>query len=171
MAVTFYAGQRLRASDLQGIIDDHLRVVKAANTIRNNVGTLADDPELTLPLKANYTYIVRVVAFFLTAATPDIQWALRLPTSATTPFGALRMVTTSAGLVGDVDPGAYSSATSASSNLAAGGTGLASTALLEATVKMSTTDGNLVLMWAQLVANVSDTTLYIGTSMSAERIH
>jgi hypothetical protein len=169
MTALFYVGQKLRASNLQDIIDDHLSVAKSVDTPRISTTTLTADPHLVLPFAANYTYIVNFVIYHNSATAADIQFALSFPSGATTPFGGLRLVT-SASVTGDVDPGAYSSATSGTSNITAAGSGLANTTLLFATVIMGSTAGNVSLMWAQNASTASNTTLYTGSSMTAERI-
>lgn len=163
----FYVGQKLRASTLQDLLDDNLRIAKASSLPRTSA-TLSADSELALTLKASYTYKLMIGAYFLAAVAGDIQFALSVPAGSTFPFGGLRMVDSSAGLVGDVDPGAYDSATSGSSALTAGGTGLASFALLTATVVVGGTPGAVTLLWA-LKAASGTTTLYAGSWMTAER--
>lgn len=169
MTTLFYALQKLRASDLQALHDDHPRVAKTGDTSRVSNATLTADPHLTLDLLANYTYILDFTLFSLSPAAADIQFALTFPAGATTPFGGLRLVST-ASVTGDLDPGAYSSATSGTSNIGAAGSAGANTTLLQATIVMSSTVGAVTLLWAQSSSNVGTTTLYQGSSMQGLRI-
>lgn len=169
MTTLFYVGQKLRASNLQDIIDDHLAVAKPIDTPFISDNSLNNDPHLVLALKANYTYIVDITAYSNSATTADIQFALAFPAGASTPFGALRLVS-SASVTGDLDPGGYALATSGTSNVVAAGSGLVNMQILRATVLMGATAGNLTLMWAQSASVASNTTLYAGSSMTAKRI-
>lgn len=170
MTVTFYALQKLRASDVQAIIDDRLMVAKPSATTRISNATLAADPHLVLTLQASYTYVIRGVMYVSSGTTPDAQFALSFPAGATTPFGGVRMVTTSAGATGDVDVGAYTSATSGTSNLGVGGSGGTQTTLIEATIVMSTTAGDVTVLWAQNTNTASNTVLETGSHLMAYRI-
>lgn len=169
MTDTFYALQKLRASALQALVDDTVKAYKFGNTDRPGTTTLSADPHLVLPLKASYTYSVLYTMYYNAPAAADIKFALDYPTGADpVPFGGLRMVDTSAGLVGDVDPGAYADAVDATDIVTAGGTGGNAFCLLAATVVMSTTAGDLTLTWAQR-ASSGTTTLLEGSSAIAWR--
>lgn len=166
MATQFYALQKLRASALQALVDDHLLVTKSGDTPRATNTTLQDDPHLMLTLQAGYNYACEWKLYFNAPAAADIKFAITFSGTLAT-FGGLRMVDTSAGLTGNVDPGAYSSATSGSSTITAGGTGGVTSLILYTTVSPST-GGALTLQWAQLAAS-GTTTLYQGSSMRADR--
>lgn len=166
MAVTVYAGQRLRASFLQEIINDRMVITKAGDTPRTTTTTLQADPHLTMTLASGYNYVVDWKLYYNAPAAADIKFAITF-TGTLAAFGGLRMVDTSAGLTGNVDPGAYSSATSGSSTITAGGTGGVASLALYTTISPST-GGALTLSWAQL-ASSGTTTLYQGSSMIAQR--
>lgn len=169
MTDTFYALQKLRASALQALVDDTVKAYKFGNTDRPGTTTLTADPHLVLPLKATYVYTVIYTLYYVAPAAADIKFAIDYPTGADpVPFGGLRMVDTSAGLVGDVDPGAYSDAVDATDFITAGGTGLNAFCILSATVDMDTTAGDLTLQWAQR-ASSGTTTLLQGSSAIAWR--
>lgn len=169
MAVTFYALQKLRASDLQAIVDDRLKVAKSGDTPRSTTTSLVADPHLVLPLQANYTYSILWTLYYNAPAAGDIKFAIDYPAGATTPpYGGLRMVDSSAGLTGNVDPGAYATAADATDSITMGGTGGNAFGILASTIIMGPTAGNLSLLWAQL-ASSGTTTLLKGSAAVADR--
>lgn len=169
MTDTFYALQKLRASALQALVDDRVMAYKSGDTPRSTTTTLQADPHLVLPLKANYTYSVRWTIYYSTPAAADLKMAIDYPAGATSPpFGALRMVDTSAALVGDLDPGAYATAGDGTDTITAGGTGGNAICTLSATIVMGSTADNLLLLWAQK-ASSGTTTLLAGCDAIAWR--
>jgi hypothetical protein len=170
MTITFYAGQKLRASDLQGLVDDHIRKAKPApGTARQSTTTLTADPDLVLPLQANYTYMIHGVMYSTSPASADIQFAISFPALATATFGASRLATSVAAATGDGDWGAYDSATSGVSAIGVGGTGGVQYTTISSTVVMGSTAGDFTIMWAQLASVASDTTLEGGSWIAGIR--
>lgn len=168
MSVVFYAGQRLRASDLQGLIDDFPKRVKLNDTTRISTATLAADPELTLTLKAGYTYDFTVKVFYGSGSVPDINFAMAFPAGSAITWGGIRIVS-GASPTGDMDAGVYTAPTSAVSSIAAAGTGGDTIIKIEGTIVMPVTDGDITLWWTQNTLTASNTTVYKRSTISAVR--
>jgi hypothetical protein len=56
-----------------------LRVVKQSATTRTSTDTLADDPELILPVKSGRHYALDMRLFYNAAAAPDLKWTVAGP--------------------------------------------------------------------------------------------
>jgi len=170
-ATSFVALQKLRASDLQALLDDHLRVAKTANTDRASTTTPAADPHLSLTLKANTTYIVRFVLFMTGATAGDLACRLTFPAGASTPWGGLRLLNSSTATNGSLDAAGVGTAISGTSDIGvATVTSNGSMCTLEACVAMGSTAGAVGLSWCQGSSNATNTTLYAGSFMTATRI-
>lgn len=173
------AGVRLRASvvntwlaEINNLSADLPEIVKSGATSRNSSGTgatLTADPHLTLPLLANTTYTFELFLMHNTPAAVDIQFAMAFPSGASCSWGAVRLVSTVAAATGDADLGGYGSATSAVSNVVAGGTGADQLCLIQGSVQVGATPGNLVLYWAQGTSSASNATLGARSWMKARR--
>jgi hypothetical protein len=149
-------------------LNDKILVAKAAGQIVNNTATLANDAELTAAVSANTTYSFQVSLIFTSNTTPDIKYAFTFPSGATCAWGSVRLVS-GASPTGDADFGAYSSATSGTSAVAAAGTGGVQLALITGALFVGATAGSLTLQWAQNTANASDTTVHAGSWLLLNR--
>lgn len=143
--------------------------VKSAGQIVNNSAALANDTELTIAVSANTVYAFQLSLLFTSGTTPDVKWGFTFPTGATCAWGAVRMVSSSGGVTGDGDFGAYASATSGSSTVNAAGTGGVQIALTSGALIVGANAGSLTVQWAQNTANASDTTVHVGSSLLVTR--
>lgn len=170
---TFSAGERLTAAKLTQICSEitasTLIATKASLQTVNNSATLVDDSDLFVALAASTTYVFELTLLFASNGTADIKYGFTFPALATCEWGSIRLVSSSAGITGDADFGSYNSATSGSSTVAAAGTSSAQLAVVNGTITTAGTSGNLRLQWAQNTANVSDTTVYAGSSLVVHR--
>lgn len=166
--MTFYALQKLRASDLQDILDDNPRVFKYNDTVRISNAVLAADPELTLHLKGGYSYDFEFRVFYGSGAVPDIQFSVAFPSGAAVTWGAQRIVT-GASPSGDIDAGVYIVPTSAVSTIGAAGTGGDTLITISGSIVMPSTDGDITLWWAQNTSTASNTTVEKRSTVSAKR--
>lgn len=144
-------------------------ITKASSQIVSNSTTLVNDAEITSAVSANSTYSFQIVMLWTSNSTADIKWTLTFPTGAVCNWGAVRLDTTTAGLTGSGDFGAYAPATSGSSLITAGGTGLAQISVSYGSLIVGSTAGSLTLQWAQNTAAVVNTTIYAGTWMLLTR--
>ncbi|MEU8758548.1 hypothetical protein [Streptomyces sp. NPDC048659] len=125
-------------------------VVKSADTSRANTATTANDPNLTLPVVANATYIVEaVVAWAQGGGGFRVDWAA--------PSGAT-MVWTDNDASMSPDPG-----TDLTFSTTVGTT-------LQGALVVGATAGSLTLRWAQNTANAAATVLQGGCYLKLERV-
>ena len=160
---TFYAGQRLTASLLQGAVG--VKAGKGADTARSsaNTGTtLTADPDLTVTLAANSVYLVSLMLLYKggTTGSSDFKFAWSLPAGASL-AGEYMGIANPIGLISATITGA--SVTVSYTN----GTGTPFDVTIEATVTTSSTAGNLTLTWAQNTSSATSTTLMAGSSLRA----
>lgn len=146
-------------------LNNKIVVAKASSQIVNNSNTLVNDAEITAAVSANATYSFQVGLMWTSNSTADIKWGFTFPTGAVCNWGAVRLDSAAAGLTGSADFGTYAPATSGSSTVAAGGTGLAQLSIVMGSLVVGSTAGSLTLQWAQNTATGVNTTVYAGTWM------
>ena len=157
--MSFAAGDVPTADQL----NDKIVIAKASSQIVSNSTTLVNDAEITTAVSANATYSFQLGLLWTSNSTADIKLGFTFPTGAICNWGAIRLDSAAGGLTGSADFGAYAPATSGSSTVAAGGTGLAQTSLVIGSLVVGSTAGSLTLQWAQNTAAVVNTTVYAGT--------
>ncbi len=156
--VTFFAGQRLLAADLQRIMP--LVVYKTANETVNNSAGYQDDNHLALTLEANATYECWLHGIYSSGTTPDLKYQFSKPSGATLADWSVLAYNTASALAfgvapaGDFTPG-----------------GLTGTTTFDSWGLVTTTNaGTLRVQWAQNTANASDTIMRAGSYLRALRI-
>jgi hypothetical protein len=159
----FQAGQRLTAAALNAAIG--LTARKAANTARALTTTLTADPDLTIPVLANSSYLVTIFLLYNGAATNtgDLKFGFSVPSGASLPGG----------VIGVANPLAvFTNSLTASSVLVSYGNGTGNPLWcgVTATLLTSSTAGSLTLTWAQNTSNGTATTLMTGSSMQAAQV-
>ena len=134
-------------------------VLKTADeTVNNNNSTQADDA-LLVALGANETWILRYFIKYNSNTTADFRYNIAVPSGTT--YNAL--------FQGDNDSGPlFYHRTTGDENVAGKGADWAFT--VNVVVKTSSTAGNVVLHWAQWVANASDTKVLLGSNIVAHRL-
>jgi hypothetical protein len=152
----FLAGQDLTAGDLTAAFDITRTVYQTADQTRNNSTSLLSSTDLVLSMAINSSYILEACIIYDSNSTADFKYSFSLPTGATirqTPWGSD---------IGDTSihtmilHDAYDTA-----GFSAGGVAAGTMMSIKPTgrIVMSTTAGNLVVQFAQNVANASDTKL------------
>jgi hypothetical protein len=160
--VTLFAAGDVPTADQ---LNKTIVIAKASSQIVNNSTTLVNDAEITSAVSANVTYSFQLGLMWTSNSTADIKWGFTFPTGAVCNWGATRLVSSVGGLTGDADFGAFAPATSGTSVVSAGGTGLAQLSIVMGSLMVGSTAGSLTLQWAQNTAAVVDTTVYAGTWM------
>lgn len=135
-------------------------VVKASDTARSSSTTITDDPELTLSVEANTTYIVEAFLFY-TAGGGNIQLGVSGPSGAT-------------GLVLSESFMAPNSGASVALGAATGGAGSNTTVGtqgcgLRAYVAVGSTAGNVAVMWNRQLAS-GTTTAKVGSYLKMIKV-
>jgi|GEM_PF-6699047 len=146
------------------------RVVrKNANEIVNNSSTLQNDDELIFPVDANAEYAFEATIFYDSGTTPDAKFAVAVPTGSTLAVGQVGATTAAAGNSGSVSYAAGTTSGTQPANVGGAGTGTRLVEILRGTVKTASTAGSIQLQWAQANADLSDTTVFAGSSLRVER--
>lgn len=165
---TFLAGQKLRASDMQ-----LLPVVKtklADQTISNTtVQTAITD--LAVPLNASTTYSFRAIVWYSSTTTADFAPGLTVPAGATfrvCPHGSPATIN---GLSStEMWVGTFTSNPMGTFGGKGAGAGNSAMLMLEGTVNVSGSPGNLQLTFAQGVAEVSNTVVHATSSLTVQKV-
>ena len=155
-----------------------LAVVKSANESVNNAGTgstLQDDDELLLALEANSTYIWECAIYYEGATAGDIKIAFTQPTSAVTNWGGLGAATAFDGTAAAREAEYVAFTNQSSSPTSSLGYGALTSSvdgmiLVKGTTITGANAGNLRLQWAQNAANATNTTVFAGSYMRAEKV-
>jgi hypothetical protein len=139
---------------------------KAGDTSRSNTATPAADPDLTLPVAANATYLVFGYVFATGAAISTADIAITF----TGPAGSAFHYTTLGYSTAAIATLAMSAART-SGNAAQGVNGsAASPILILAEITTSGTPGSFALNWAQNTPNATATVLKAGSRLAAIRM-
>lgn len=155
--------------DLSGAfapLDVQPRIVrKASSTSRNTTTTMADDPDLTLAVAANTTYILQAILLVEGGQTGDFKFAIAGPAGcsfdgvAVSPRESLTITRGEghwSGLqINTVKP------------VAAIGTGITNRVgvKVDGILAVGATAGNVRVQWAQNVSDAADSTLVAGSSL------
>lgn len=120
---------------------------KISNETVNNSSTLQDDDELFLPLVASTTYYVEIYVIHSADSAADFKFFLTVPSGASLSFGALAPNASQA----NKDASTISQLAGSASAISVGcfGVGSNQVTILRASVKTSSTPGNVTLQWAQ----------------------
>ena len=158
---TFKAGNRQTAAALNGAIG--LTAIKGADTARTSTTTLTADPDLTVAVLANTTYVVRFSLLYKGGATnaSDFKFGFSVPAGATFAGGAITIANPLA--VAILPVASASSVLVSYSN----GTGNPLWCQVTAGLIVSGTAGSLALTWAQNTSSGTATTLMTGSSLQA----
>jgi hypothetical protein len=162
----FYAGQKLRASDLNNAFSTY--AVKATTLTVNNSTAYVNDPELVIPLVANSSWIVETTLYYVTLAAAGAKANLTVPTGATMTYGNDSLSLTATTTANAIDRGLVFAG---GGGHGLGGAGLANpvASYPRAFVVIGSTAGNLQFQFAQATANASNTQLMPGSFMRLTR--
>jgi hypothetical protein len=140
--------------------------VKAADTSRLNTTTPTDDPDLSVTVAANTTYLVEgLILYTSPSVAPDLKFNLNAPTGATGYWTLLAPSSTST-----ADPDVIRTiATPPGATTRSYGVSTAATvfgAVLRGTVITSSTAGAVTVQWSQFALDASNAiTLKAGSSL------
>jgi len=127
------------------------RVVKVADQIVNNSDTLVDDDELLFAANANRTYSFLLLILFASGTTPDWKIGWSVPAGASMEWG----------LMGGSAANSLTEAQTDNQN--GNGAGTEREVAYSGRVVLAGTAGDVIMQWAQNVANASDTTTFLGS--------
>lgn len=160
MPFTDFTVQRLTATALNAAFDGvaPLGAYKSSDLPRSSTATVADDPDLIVPVRATIAYAVRVVGSVSAGSTtPDFKYAFAGPSGATMTnwqsdslwdSGRTYEVRSAIGTTASIGCDTTQRPFTATGILVVGATA-----------------GNFSLQWAQNTSNATATTLYAGTGM------
>lgn len=140
-------------------------VRKTANETVNNSTSLQNDDHLVFPVLANTTYAVQLFIMYDSSTTADLQYSFTLPASATgfkTTTNAPTSTTTCSGTSATL---IFNSLTQTNNSIGGAGTGTANTCALviDATVIVAGTAGNVQFRWAQANLDATDSIIRAGS--------
>ena len=143
------------------------RVVKTADTTRNNTATVSDDPHLTgLTLSPGGVYRLssRLIYNATTTADINVKWSV--------PAGTTMDWTTDSPVPTTTSPNGSIQATSQTvgSTATIGGTGVSTVGHPEGIITVGSTPGTLTMQWAQGTAEASNATLSAGSWVEIVRV-
>jgi hypothetical protein len=137
-------------------IDEHY-VRKASDETVNNSADLQNDNDLLFPVGTNETWAFNIFLIHNSGTTPDIKFAMSVPSGASS-FSSCHGVN-----VGGTTYVAAMPATLA-------GTGSNHPGEIHGVVRTGGTSGNVILQWAQNIANSSDTKIIANSILMAWRV-
>jgi hypothetical protein len=152
-------------------VDDRHRtwttVTKIADESKTSDTTFADDAELTFPVEASKTYLLRGAIFFSTSATPDFKFQFTGPTSPTdiTVRGAYYFVTGASGTGSRTE--FVDIAFSVSHTVAGTNTGDDGYVEFHMRLENGSNAGEVALQWAQFISDAASTSVLAGSYIEA----
>jgi hypothetical protein len=165
---TIAAGQRITAALLNSMLP--VTVYKTANQAVTSSTVLVNDNELTLPVVATGTYLLDGFIDYdgqFGPGTGDIKLDWSLPSGATLRWGPL-------GNASNDTAQKYASNTNVTGNVLTAGTygtgGSHNAATPRGYLAVSSTAGNVQLMWAQNASSATATTVYAGSWIRLQRV-
>lgn len=150
-----------------GGVGQRLFARKASDTTRTNTTTAADDPDLTVSLAANSTYVVRgYLRLTNAAATADFKGQFSVPAGATTSYVFQGLDTTATAVSGSLYD--FAGFVVASVGVPAGN---AVAATVTGIIRTAGTAGAFTLQWAQnTIDAVNGTAVTTDSWILAERV-
>jgi hypothetical protein len=159
--IPFVSGQDTLSADFNAALDA-VRVAKyqTVDLTRNNTVAFLDSSDLVIPLLANAVYVMESSIIYDSNTTADVQLRFALSAGSAllriAPWGALNTATTATNAIAQQATDAASTYTV---TLGGAGTGTMITARPTGIVTTAAVPANLVVGFAQAVANVSNTLL------------
>lgn len=139
----------------------HVAKVTNADVVVNNSTTTTDVTQLTFPVSATRVYAVEGLFVYTASTAADAKIVLTGPSGASLRLSGARLVSTTAGVSGDLE----GTANAISTAFVMGGAGTGNTIGVPVIGRVSTSDagGNLQVGFAQNTAEVSNATLVQGS--------
>lgn len=161
---TWSVGQILAAADVNSWFVP-LAAYKASTLTRTSTTTLADDPDLTVPVAASSYYTVSVFLSYQAAATGvNFKWTFTLPSGSDTGIYGVNFFDTSNTLTVGIRNWA---------DTVAGGTVGANVgypATVKGMIHTGGTGGNMTLQWAQNTSSTNGTSLNAKSHMILQKV-
>lgn len=143
---------------------------KTANETINNSATLQNDDELVFAAAANTTYAIKLFVIYDAAQAADFQYTFTLPASATGYKSTTNTITTTTTCSGTSGSLVFNDITTTNNNVGAAGVGSTCTVMIDGTVIIAGTAGNVQFKWAQAVADASNATVQANSWLSYRRL-
>jgi len=143
---------------------------KAADTVLNNTTTLTADPELSIAVTSGGVYQVEAFLIYTASTAADLNLGWTYPAGSTMDWTSNALITTITGNTGGLHRGRQS----ITGALPAGGAGATAGSKLIALpsgILTAGATGNLVLTWAQLVADATDATVYANSTLKITKLN
>lgn len=158
-------------SALAFVVPDTLRSMlgivvarKTSDETVNNSDSVQDDDELTLSLEASTNYIISGLIIYSSSTVADIRQAFTIPSGASMNIGSVSgVVITNRELRYIEYDGSGTEEFNFGENV-----GIRIIQLLQGTVQIGTTAGNLLYRWGQWAAEATDTVVHSGSFLKAE---
>jgi hypothetical protein len=170
------AGQTLTAAKLVELATYAVPIsaVKTSNTSRFSTTTPTADPELSIVLPANRTYVIEVVQHVTSDANAAGDYRVSYTwtnTATVTDAGIALANTLASGTQGSIEAVAHGAdSTSPSSDINYGASTSRNTFVQWLRVVTGGSDVTFSLQWAQQTSSVSNTNLLAGSQMTAQRV-
>jgi basic membrane lipoprotein Med (substrate-binding protein (PBP1-ABC) superfamily) len=143
-----------------------ITVVKPSDTARNTTTTLADDPDLILPVAASSTYNIHGVIFYDGPSTADLKYTFSLPAAATGQAFIARQ-NVSGSFTGAFQVNWTDTQTA---NTPAPGVGTIMCLGVDGILAVAGTAGNMTFRWAQNSSNGTSCHVKAQSYLTAQRI-
>lgn len=160
--MTFYAGQKVRASEL----NDAVPIIgyTTSDSTATSTTTLANVTGLSVSLDASTTYIMDGYLAYTANETADIKFAITVPTGASGHWGLYPITTSGVNAVGSVN-GQRNTAFGDATTQAASGSALAGNAMLclPRGYVVTSSAGTLQFRFAQNTSNATGSVVKTGS--------
>lgn len=171
VAISTDGGADTGTITLNGFVHHPMRLIrKTADETVNNSSTLQNDNHLSFIMDANELWILELTIFYDSNTTADIKVGITLPSGATYRGGQSTLDATGSGSVEQIDRFSDNDAGLAALNAGGAGAGVVVMATFRFFITISSTPGVCQVVWAQRVANVSNTIMLAGSYLKAFRI-
>lgn len=171
-ADTSEASAKLCSNGVPYTIPKEVILRKLADQTVTNSTTLVSDTALTFPAAANTVYRIRLFLIYDSATAADFNYNFSIPAGATGFKATHSTGLTTTICAGGSDTFAYNSITQQNSNVGGAGTGTANSCsmLIDGTVIIAGTAGNVTFQWAQATADATNTVVRTNSWLSYEVI-
>lgn len=157
------AGQKVTADALNAF--SAISIVKPGNTSIKSSTTITSDPDLTLEVDANTTYLFEASIGFEggTTGSSDIKWKFAVPASALLRYNAMYRNTGSA-----IDADWYTDSNVVSSG--SNGAGNGRPIIMMGTLVVGAAGGSITFQWAQNTSSTTNTIVYAQSYMALLKV-
>jgi hypothetical protein len=167
--VAFVAGQKVRASDLNGGLPQLARVTSDVAVISTT--SYVDVTGLVLPMEANSVYALDGFLKYTSATAADIKFVLIGPTGSGGSFGVHGVVQAATATTGDFEAFCLDGIGIAN-QIGLGGAGVSTSAWghLKGYITTGVNAGTLQVQFTQVTSTASNTTVKTGSNMTLTKI-